>query len=147
MDESRVQRSARYALAGIRFVNGALGVVAPRLLIARVENERPPSSAAMYAFRMFGIRTVLLALEIVVVTESARRRALRRAVLIHASDTASVASLTAGGVIHPRRGILLTAISATNVALAVVALGPKPLDGSDAPAARGELERVRALLW
>jgi hypothetical protein len=124
--EARTQKVARNLLAGVRLGNGALGLAAPQLLAGRVEAEAPPSAAAIYAFRMFGIRTVLLGVELLVTSGSARRRALRRGVLIHGSDTASAAVLALSGRVATRKGALLTAISATNVVLALIALGPRP---------------------
>lgn len=54
-----------YALAGIRLFNGAAGLLAPELLIRRLDPDRePPSAAAVYAFRLFGIRTILLGLDL-----------------------------------------------------------------------------------
>lgn len=124
--ESRTQKGARIALAGVRLVNGALGVAAPEFLATRVDAAAPPAAAATYAFRMFGIRTVLLGVELLVTHGGDRRRALRRGLVVHGSDMASAAALAISGRVAPRNGALLTAISATNVVLALIALGPRP---------------------
>ena len=56
--------------------------------------------AAPYVLRLFGVRTVLIGLELLRSDGAARRSALDRGVLIHASDTASAAA------IHPRLRLL-----------------------------------------
>ena len=52
---------ARIWLALIRIVNGAAGLVAPKALARRVSPEPEPSPAAIYAFRLFGVRTIFSA--------------------------------------------------------------------------------------
>ncbi|MEJ2889212.1 hypothetical protein [Actinomycetospora aeridis] len=151
MDESHVQRRARWALAIVRFVNGALGLLAPQFLASRVASQEPRSTAATYAFRMFGVRTVLLAIELLVVRGEGRRRALRRALVVHGSDTVSAAALALGHRVPPRTGALLTGISATNVVLALVALRPASRDDllGIGEGGRGSLGRLGRLggLW
>jgi hypothetical protein len=116
----RVHRPARYALAAVRLVNGGLGLLAPRLIVDRFDPGRPPSAAAVYAFRLFGIRTVLVALDLL--RPEHAQRAARAGVLIHASDTVTAASLALSGAVPRRTGIVTTAISAGNVVLAVLAI-------------------------
>jgi hypothetical protein len=117
-----------YALAGIRVFNGATGLLAPALLIRRLDPGREPHSpAAVYAFRLFGIRTVLLGLDLLVHRGERLRDDLREGVLIHASDTATAASLGLSGRLPPRTAVLTTLISATNTVLAATA-GLSPAD-------------------
>lgn len=127
-------------------MNGALGLAAPQFLASRVAAAEPPSVAATYAFRMFGIRTILLAAELVVIRDQGRRRTLRRAVVIHGSDTVSAAALALGRRVPGRTGALLTGISATNVALALIALGSRPLVDLHDPPQRPS-RRVLGGLW
>lgn len=61
---SSVRRAARIILALIRIVNGLIGLVVPQLFIARFDPDAKPSAAALYAFRLFGIRTVLIGLDL-----------------------------------------------------------------------------------
>jgi hypothetical protein len=131
IDAVRRRRAARYALAGVRLVNGTLGLVAPGFLSHRLEPEVDPHPATIYAFRMFGVRTVVLGVVLLRREGAELERELRHAVLIHASDTATAASLAASGRLSRRTGAMITAISATNVALALGAL--------DVPAARSWL--------
>ena len=119
-----VHRPARYALAAVRLVNGGVGLLAPRLFIGRFDPDRPPSPAAIYAFRLFGVRTVLIALDLL--RPRRAQRAAREGVWIHASDTVTAASLALSGVVPRRTGIATTAISAMNVGLAVLAVERRP---------------------
>ena len=112
--------SARIALAGIRIYNGSAGLLTPGKLARRLDVEEAAGPMG-YPFRMFGIRTILIGLDLLSRDPAVRRHALRAAVVVHASDTASaiVTGLTGG---LPRRSALITtAISATNGALALVA--------------------------
>ncbi len=112
-----------YALAGIRLFNGAAGLFAPDLLIRRLDPDRePPSPAAIYAFRLFGIRTILLGLDLLTNRDERLREDLRDGVLIHGSDTATAATLGLSGRLPPRTAVLTTLISAANTVLAATSL-------------------------
>jgi hypothetical protein len=112
-----------YALAAIRLFNGAAGLLAPDLLIRRLDPERePPSPAAIYAFRLFGIRTILLGLDLLTTRDERLREELRDGVLIHGSDTATAATLGLSGRLPPRTAALTTLISAANTVLAASSL-------------------------
>lgn len=113
-------RSALRALALIRLVNGFLGLFLPGFLLRRVAPETS-GTAAFYPFRMFGIRTVVLGADLLLLKGSALDRARVEAVLIHTTDTACAA---VGGIRGdlPRKGAQMTvAISAVNAVLAVIA--------------------------
>jgi uncharacterized protein YjeT (DUF2065 family) len=108
------------ALAAVRIVNGSLGLLAPQLLARRTSTD-PTSTEPYYAFRMFGIRTVVLGLDLLTLTGPAQERARTQAVIIHASDTASALLGGLRGDVPPRVARTTVAISAVNTALAVVA--------------------------
>jgi hypothetical protein len=110
---------ARIALAGIRIANGAAALVAPAYLASHVRAAREPDAAATYAFRLFGIRTVLIGADLLSRDPGVRAHAVRSALVIHGSDVVTAASLGLRGKVTPRSGVLLTAISAVNVLLAV----------------------------
>ncbi|MER5886387.1 hypothetical protein ABT160_21385 [Streptomyces sp. NPDC001941] len=127
MAKKRAAKAARrpaavYGLAGIRLFNGAAGLLAPALLINRLDRGSEPNPAAVYAFRLFGIRTVLLGLDLLTSRDERLRRGLREGVLIHTSDTVTAALLGLRGQLPPRTAVMTTLISATNTALAVRAL-------------------------
>ncbi|MEU9123187.1 hypothetical protein AB0C96_25540 [Streptomyces sp. NPDC048506] len=111
-----------YALAGVRLFNGVTGLLTPALLIRRLDPDREPlSPAAVYAFRLFGIRTILLGLDLLTNRGQRLQEDLREGVLIHGSDTVTAAMLGVRGQLPPRTAALTTVISATNTVLAASA--------------------------
>jgi len=114
-------RLPRTALGLIRIVNGGLGLLAPQVLIGRIDDRQPPSPAAVYAFRLFGVRTILIGRDLLVLRGEALDRALDAAPLIHASDTATALLVTVTGQVERRRGVTLIGISAVNTLLALLA--------------------------
>lgn len=112
---------ARTALAVIRIVNGTVALVAPGLILRRLGTDAGREPTAVYPLRMFGVRTVLIGADLLLLRGEQRDRALRAAILIHATDTLS--ALTAGlrRELPPRAAALTTLISAGNTALAVTA--------------------------
>ncbi|MER6029509.1 hypothetical protein [Streptomyces sp. NPDC001851] len=124
-----------YLLAAIRLVNGAAGLLAPDLLIRRFDPDSdPPSPAAVYAFRLFGIRTVLLGLGLLTHSGERLRDDLREAILIHGSDTATAATVGLHGHVPPRTAVLTTLISAVNTALSISATAALANPAKDKPA-------------
>ena len=127
MDTRTLGTAALRALAVIRLVNGTLALVAPGFLVRRTSGD-PTSKAPYYAFRMFGIRTVVLGAHLWLFTGKEQARARDEAVLIHSADTLSA---LVGALRHdqPARVARTTvAISALNTALAVAGRrwAPKP---------------------
>ena len=118
---ARAGQVARCALAGIRVVNGAVALFAPGFIIRRFDESPADDTAAVYGLRMFGVRTVLIGFDLVALSGAPGRRTLGQAVIIHASDTASVAALGLSGRAKPRTAVMLTLLSATNTGLAVTA--------------------------
>ena len=88
--------AARYALGGIRFLNGAIALAAPGLIIQRLGDTDPHSNAAA-------------------------TYALRAAPIIHASDTGTVLALRASKQLSPELARPLALISGTNTVLALTA--------------------------
>jgi hypothetical protein len=113
--------TARKALAGVRLVNGTLGLFAPQVLLRRLGTDPDVDPSGVYPFRMFGIRTILIGADLLILQGEQRRRATKLAVLIHASDTISAATAGLTGRLPRKAAIVTTLISAGNTALAVVA--------------------------
>jgi hypothetical protein len=111
---------ARILLALIRLFNGLAALLVPGVLARQVGIDPEANPGALYVFRMFGIRTVLLGAELLMQTGDRRAEALRRAVLIHASDTVAAFLASISGKI-PRGGKVIVGISAANSVLAVIA--------------------------
>jgi hypothetical protein len=112
-------RVARYALAGIRIVNGSVALIAPSVIIHRFGESPADDNAAVYGLRMFGIRTVVIGVDLLALAGAPLRRALGQAIIIHASDTVTAASLGLSGRVRRPWAIALTLISAANTGLAV----------------------------
>lgn len=119
------RRFARYALAAVRLLNGTLGLVAPESLAKRLDPDHDPSPAAIYAFRLFGIRTVLLGVDLLIRHDEELQRALRQGVLIHSSDVVTTVLLGVRGQVPPRTAATIALISTANVAFALTALEPR----------------------
>jgi len=114
---------ARKLLAGIRFVNGAAALVAPGFLARRLGVDPEVDRGVTYVLQLFGVRTILIAVELVAQDPELRARAVDAAVAVHVSDTMAAIFAGLSGRL-PRRGALMaTAISSVNVVLAVLARG------------------------
>jgi hypothetical protein len=111
---------ARILLALIRLVNGLAALLVPGFLARQVGINPDANPGVLYVFRMFGIRTVLLGAELLVQTGDRRSEAVRRAILIHASDTVAAFLATLNGN-FPKNGRIIVGISAANTALALIA--------------------------
>ena len=107
-------------LAAIRLANGTAGLVAPRVLAGRLTTPES-EAAALYPFRLFGARTILIGAELLARDPRVRRRALRAGVLIHASDTAAAFLGGRSGELPAPVAKRLTALSGLNTLLALTA--------------------------
>jgi hypothetical protein len=108
---------ARVALAAIRIFNGGTALVAPERLNRRLGLDE----TAVYPWRMFGVRTVLIGVDLLSSDKDVRRHAQRLALLVHVSDTISAAKAGFTKTLSPRAAATATAISAVNVGLALLA--------------------------
>lgn len=117
---------ARLALAAIRLVNGTLALVAPETLLRRLGADPDANKVAIYPMRMFGIRTVVLGVQLLV--DHPSPQADRFGVLIHATDSATAITAGIRRQLPPRVAKMAAAISLTNTALAVIIAWPKKPD-------------------
>lgn len=114
---------ARIALAGVRLFNGATALAAPEPFARRLGTEADAHGPAVHISRMFGIRTVLIALDLLSRDENVRKHAVRVALIVHVSDTISAARAGLSKQLPPKPALLATGISAANVVLAAIASG------------------------
>jgi hypothetical protein len=116
----------RVLLAGVRLTMGTAGLLAPGLVIRRLDIDPAAQPGMRYPLRMFGIRTVLIGA--VLRAENGRRRqhAERVAPVVHGSDTVSAFLAWRRGDLPRRAGAMATAISAVNLALSLVDLAAQP---------------------
>ncbi len=73
---------------------------------------------------MFGVRTVLLGAELLVLTGEERRRAARRGIVIHGGDVLAAAAAGLRGHLPARAAVATVALSSINTFLAVTASRP-----------------------
>jgi hypothetical protein len=118
---SRAREYAHFVLAAIRFVNGTAALLFPRALARRLDVDVDRSPGILYFQRMFGIRTILIAWDLLGGDREQTVRALRIGRVIHASDAASAALAGVRGNLARRPAVITTAISLVNLFLALVA--------------------------
>lgn len=120
--------AARKSLAVIRMANGAAGLLAPEFMLRRLGVDTNTDRSGTYPFRMFGVRTVLIGADLLLLVGEERARATRLAILIHATDTLSAATCGIRGDLPRKAAVVTTSISAVNTVLAILsARGPVTL--------------------
>lgn len=112
---------ARIALAGVRLFNGGAALADPGPFLRRLGAEADTTGPAVHISRMFGIRTVLIGIDLLSRDPDVRRHALRVALIVHVSDTISAAASGLSKQMPRRPAMLATGISAANVVLAAIA--------------------------
>ena len=110
-----VADSARFALATVRLVNGTAGLVKPDVLARGLGADPDGNPALLHTLRMFGVRTVVIGLELV----RGEPAALRTAAPIHAGDT--IAAILLARRLPRKTGAVIVGISAVNTVLALLA--------------------------
>jgi hypothetical protein len=120
----RIRGAARTALAGIRLAAGTAGLFAPAFLIRRLGLDPQTDPAAVYALRLFGVRTILIGADLVTGDEAQRTRSLRQGVLIHGSDVTAAVLAGLGRQLPPKAAATAALISSANLGLALLARGP-----------------------
>ena len=118
-----IRDCARILLALIRLVNGGIGLFAPHLIVRRFENDEHDPAVAHYAIRMFGIRTILIAIDLLRGPGPGRSHAIRVAPIVHASDTVAAALAAASGRVSTKTGATIVGISTLNTILALIMQG------------------------
>ena len=113
---------ARITLAGIRLFNGVAALFVPATLARRLGVDPEANPAALYALRLFGVRTILIGVQLLLQDGGLRAHSLRVAPAIHALD--ATAALIAGerGQLPQRAATTAAIISTVNTVLAIVAL-------------------------
>jgi hypothetical protein len=119
---------ARLALATIRLVNGTLALVAPNALLRRLGADPNVNKVAIYPMRMFGIRTIVLGVQLLI--DAPSPEAARFGVLIHATDAATAITAGVRRELPPRVAAMTSMISLINTGLAVVIAWPEKGDYS-----------------
>ncbi|WIX81302.1 hypothetical protein QRX50_11305 [Amycolatopsis carbonis] len=122
-----IRRATATVLSLIRIFNGALGLVAPEKMAKQLGSAMEDDKTFVYPARMFGIRTLVLGFDLLLVRGGPRRAALlKQAVLIHGVDTLAAFYAGQRGEISPTAAKLTTTISAVNTALAITSYVVEP---------------------
>ena len=116
---------ARQALGIIRLMNGTAALVAPRRMVRTfgVDGQTGPT---IYALRLFGVRTVILGIQLLVAKGDALDDALHYAVPIHASDTSAAILAGFTGQLPRRAAFIGAVMSSANTLLALAANAAAP---------------------
>jgi hypothetical protein len=119
-----LRTSARLVLASIRLLNGSIALCLPGLITRQLRAAPEEQPAAQYALRMFGIRTILLAIDLFRPAGPVRDRAIRMAPIIHATDTIAATLAARSRTIPAGAGKGIITISAINTLLSLVMQPP-----------------------
>jgi hypothetical protein len=95
----------------VRLVNGGVALVAPQFLAGRVGIDPEATRGASYVFRMFGMRTALIALDLLGPDSRRRDEAIARAPVIHASDAIAAARAHFSGRLPDNSGVTITLLA------------------------------------
>jgi hypothetical protein len=119
-------------LALIRLINGVIALAAPHMIIKRFTGGEEDPPVARYALRMFGIRTILIAIDLLLPDSEKRRHAVRVAPLIHGSDLVAAILAAKSPRVPKQTGMLIVAISGLNTLLAIAMQGERKHPAADA---------------
>ena len=116
------RKIARTALGVIRLVNGLGSLFAPKFMAKKFGVDVETNASAVYIMRLFGVRTIILGVELLLLKDEDKvRDAVRIGVLIHASDTTAAVIAGVKGQLPAKAAATGAVISAVNTALAVAA--------------------------
>ncbi|GAC1363109.1 MAG: hypothetical protein NVSMB32_04340 [Actinomycetota bacterium] len=115
--------TARKVLGGIRAFNGCFALLAPRKFLKLLGGDPENNGAAVYAVRLFGVRTAYLGYQLLCQKGDTLEQAVHDAVYIHATDTAAALIGGLSGKLPKKAAFTGTLTSAGNTALSWVARG------------------------
>jgi hypothetical protein len=101
-------------------VNGGLALFAPNVFGARLGVATATSPGFGYAFRFFGVRTLLLGVQLWRAADDRGSPVVRETLLVHASDTVAAIVVRQLGELSPRGATMAIGASALNTVLAVL---------------------------
>jgi hypothetical protein len=118
---NRIATVARVALALIRLFNGGAALLTPRALAGRLGVDTDSNPAIIYPFRLFGIRTIVIGLELLMPDGRVRRHAVRVAPIIHGTDAVTAWLTVFQSQLPPGPARTTAVISTVNTILALIA--------------------------
>jgi hypothetical protein len=107
-------------------VNGTVSLVAPATFARKLGVDPEKNGPAIYALRLFGVRTILIGSELLSRNPEVRARALRVAVRVHLSDTIAAATAAASRQLPAKGAKTAVITSSLNTVLALLARRAKP---------------------
>jgi hypothetical protein len=111
---------ARYLLGAIRITVGSASLFAPVQFARSLGIDPDANPAAVYILRLFGVRTLVIGAQLVLLEGEALKAVDRPAALIHASDVAAAALAGRSGHLPRDAARKAMLISSVNVALALL---------------------------
>jgi hypothetical protein len=129
---------ARMALTAIRLVNGTMALLTPEMMLRRLGADPAANRVAIYPLRMFGIRTVVLGVDLL--ASGSLQQKGRVGVVIHATDAASAITAGLRRQLPARVALVAAGISLTNTALAAIIARPEQ---TCEPAAKPPADRAQ----
>lgn len=120
------REQARIALASIRLINGTVALLAPAAMLRRLGADPEANKVAIYPLRMFGIRTIVLGVQLLIDEPSPQTD--KFGVAIHAVDAATAITAGLRRQLPARVAVLTSGISLTNTALALIIAWPDNTD-------------------
>ena len=124
--------TARRLRGAVRLVKGTLALAAARFLLGCLGTDPDQDPSGSYPFRLFGVRSVLIGADRLVLTGDQAGPASKVAVAIQATDTATLATRLVKGHLLGRAGSVATLASAVNSLLAVIAATGRRDEASNA---------------
>jgi hypothetical protein len=124
---SRLATGARYLLGAIRIVNGAATLFVPVDFARRQGVDPGANPAAIYVLRMFGVRTLVIGAQLILLDDEELDAVVRPAIMIHAADALAAAMAGLAGQLPRSTAKKAVIISSINTLLAVLSnTGRKP---------------------
>jgi hypothetical protein len=124
---SRLATGARYLLGAVRIVNGAATLFVPVDFARRQGVDPGANPAAIYVLRMFGVRTLVIGAQLLLLEDEELEAVVRTAPLIHATDVVAAAMGGLSGQLPRSTAKKAVLISSVNTLLALLSnTGRKP---------------------
>jgi hypothetical protein len=117
---SPLATGARYLLGAVRIINGAATMFVPVDFARRQGVDPGANPAAIYVLRMFGVRTLVLGAQLLLLDDEELDAVVRTAPLIHATDAVAAALAGLAGQLPPGTAKKAVGISSVNVLLALL---------------------------
>ena len=110
---------ARYVLGTVRLVNGLGATFAPAAFSKRMGVDTSKDPSVIYPLRMFGIRTLLIAGDLLFRRGENLNAAMRISPVIHAADASAAIMAGVSGQLPRKTAMTGATISLVNLALAL----------------------------